>query len=265
MATPNCSVASTSTGPVEFGSTWRRSTRSQLDPPVCAASTYVLWRTRSTSERMIRAQPAMPASPTARPTLNDAEAEHGDQRQRQQQAGDRQQDVDEAHQRVVDPAADEPGDEPDQRRRRPGRRPTASSAVPQRQRRCRAPCGRTGRDRAGRCRTGATTTATAAWPSCSSPAGRPTSTARGRGRDRDQRQPDGGEHQTGTADGVEHRRDRATPAALGRRRRRPGAASRLATAEIGRRCRDRASSHAHAVTTFGVRAAPGRSRGSSTG
>ena len=64
---------------------------------------------------MIRAQAAMLARPTAMPTLYGAEAEHGDQRERQQQAGDRQHDVDDAHQDVVEPAAGEPGDEPDHR------------------------------------------------------------------------------------------------------------------------------------------------------
>jgi hypothetical protein len=51
----------------------------------------------------------MLANPTAR-----AEAEHGDQRQGEQQGRDRQDHVDEPHDRVVDPAADEPADEADE-------------------------------------------------------------------------------------------------------------------------------------------------------
>ena len=51
------------------GSTWRSSTLDHRAPLAPAASTNGLWRTRSTSERMTRAQAAMLASPTARATL----------------------------------------------------------------------------------------------------------------------------------------------------------------------------------------------------
>ena len=69
MAVPNSRAASTTTGPSEFGSTWRSSTLDQRAPLAPAASTNGLWRTRSTSERMTRAHAAMLASPTARATL----------------------------------------------------------------------------------------------------------------------------------------------------------------------------------------------------
>ena len=100
---------------MEFGSTWRQSTRDQLDAAgVRRLDVHAL----ADAQHLGAHDPGAGGDvgqPDGEADVERAEAEDGDQRQRQQQAGDGQQHVDDAHQRVVEPAADEAGDEADGR------------------------------------------------------------------------------------------------------------------------------------------------------
>ena len=105
---------STSTGPAEFGSTWRPSTRTQLAPPVLGGLDE---RALADTQHLRAHDPGArgdAGQADGETDVEGAEAEDGDQRQGEQQARDRQDDVDTTHQDVVEPAADEPGDEADQ-------------------------------------------------------------------------------------------------------------------------------------------------------
>ena len=96
------------TGPVALGSTCRPQHRG----PAAAAGAAPprrrrTCRTRSTSERMTRANGGDARDADRDRHIDGAEAERGDQGQRQQQRRDGQQHVDDAHDDVVEHAADE--------------------------------------------------------------------------------------------------------------------------------------------------------------
>ena len=133
MAVATWMVASTSTGPITLGSTWRAMMRSGETPVTRAACTYSLLRSTSVEPRTVRAYCTQPVSEID----EDQHAEgHGVVRvgkQRAADAGDQQRHQDRregqhhvahAHQEGVDPAAAEA------RQQARARRRSASTAAP---------------------------------------------------------------------------------------------------------------------------------------
>ena len=122
---PKSSAASTSTGPAALGRTCRSSTECQRRTPQRARRLDV---DRLPDPQHLRAHDPGEARDAAEADgdghVDRAEAERGDEGERQQQAGDGQQDVDDAHQHGVEPAARRnPASSPisaaDDQRRRP--------------------------------------------------------------------------------------------------------------------------------------------------
>ena len=117
-AKPHSTLACTIAGPIEFGSTWPRSTARCEAPRARAASTY---GSRARPTRPSRARPARgSAGRSARsraPAPDAARPGDRDQRDREQHRRQRQQHVERAHQRRVDPAAgSSPATQPERHR-----------------------------------------------------------------------------------------------------------------------------------------------------
>ena len=94
-----------------FGSTWREMMRRSGVPGARAAWTYWSCLTTSTCPRTSLAIPAQPTSPTVTNTTISEGLERRDHRDEQQQRREGQCDVGEAHNEIVDPPPEIPGDE----------------------------------------------------------------------------------------------------------------------------------------------------------